>query len=81
MNKKVLMVYPKIPTTYWSFKYALKFIGKKTSIPPLGLLTVAAMLPDSYEVNLIDMNTTKLTPNEILKEKLKIFSLIKLFPE
>ncbi len=74
MNKKVLMVYPKIPTTYWSFKYALKFIGKKTSIPPLGLLTVAAMLPDSYEVNLIDMNTTKLTPNEIREADLVFIS-------
>ena len=36
---KILLVYPKYPETFWSFKYALKFISKKATLPPLGLLT------------------------------------------
>lgn len=59
-SKKVLLIYPEIPPTYWSFKYALPFIGKKASIPPLGLLTVAALLPSSYELKFIDMNVAPL---------------------
>ncbi len=57
---KVLLVYPEFPDTFWSFKHALKFIGKKSSSPPLGLLTVAAMLPDTWDLRLVDMNTTEL---------------------
>jgi radical SAM superfamily enzyme YgiQ (UPF0313 family) len=59
------MVYPKIPTTYWSFDHALPFIGKKSSLPPLGLMTVAAMLPSKYEVRLIDLNVTTLKAGDI----------------
>ena len=44
----VLLIYPKFPDTFWSFNYALKFIRKKAAFPPLGVLTVAAMLPDEY---------------------------------
>ena len=40
-----LLIYPEFPDTFWSFRHALKFIRKKASLPPLGLLTVAAMLP------------------------------------
>jgi len=60
---KILLVYPKYPDTFWSFKYALKFISKKASFPPLGLLTVAKMLPEEWEKRLIDMNV------DILKAK------------
>jgi radical SAM superfamily enzyme YgiQ (UPF0313 family) len=56
VKKKILMVYPEFPATYWSYEYALPFVGKKSLQPPLGLLTVAAMLPDYYHVSLIDMN-------------------------
>ena len=59
------MIYPKTPTTYWSFDYALSFIEKKASLPPLGLMTVAAMLPDSYDVHLIDLNVSRLTRKDI----------------
>jgi radical SAM superfamily enzyme YgiQ (UPF0313 family) len=65
MKKKILMVYPEIPATYWSFKYALPFAGYKTLMPPLGLITVAAMLPENYDVRLVDMNIRKLTPEDI----------------
>ncbi len=52
----ILLLYPEIPETYWSFKNALKFIGKKASNPPLGLITIAAMLPSSWNKKLIDLN-------------------------
>jgi radical SAM superfamily enzyme YgiQ (UPF0313 family) len=60
MSRKILLVYPSIPTTYWSYKYALPFVRKKALLPPLGLLTVAALLPDGYELRLVDMNTSEL---------------------
>jgi len=62
---KILLVYPQYPDTFWSFKHALKFISKKAAFPPLGLLTVAAMLPKSWEKQLVDMNITKLTDDQI----------------
>jgi len=62
---KILLVYPKYPETFWSFKHALKFISKKAAFPPLGLLTVAAMLPKQWEKKLIDMNTTSLSDSDI----------------
>lgn len=57
---KVLLVYPQFPVTFWGFKYALNFVSKKATSPPLGLLTVAAMLPDDWEKRFIDMNTSRL---------------------
>lgn len=65
MKRKILLVYPEIPATYWSFKYALPFAGYKTLMPPLGLITVAALLPDEYDVRLVDMNIQNLTPDDI----------------
>ncbi|MBA7690446.1 Hopanoid C-2 methylase [subsurface metagenome] len=62
---KILLVYPRYPETFWSFSHALKFISKKASFPPLGLLTVAAMLPDEWEKKLVDMNVTGLTDKDI----------------
>lgn len=64
-NLKILMVYPSFPDTFWSFKHALKFVSKKSSFPPLGLLTVAAMLPAGWEKRLVDMNVTPLTDNDL----------------
>ena len=63
---KILLVYPKYPETFWSFKYALKFISRKASLPPLGLLTVAAMLPPDWEVRLVDKNVRKLRDADLL---------------
>ena len=66
MKRKILLIYPEIPATYWSFKYALSFVGYKTLMPPLGLITVAAMMPENYELKLIDMNTGPLRDEDIL---------------
>lgn len=62
---KVLLVYPEFPDTYWSFRHALKFEGKQAAFPPLGLLTVSAMLPEIWERRLVDMNVETLWPDDI----------------
>ena len=62
---KILFVYPEFPETYWSFRHALSFDGKRSAFPPLGLLTVSAMLPDSWERRLVDMNVRSLKPADI----------------
>jgi radical SAM superfamily enzyme YgiQ (UPF0313 family) len=61
----ILFVYPRYPDAFWSFKHALKFISKKAAFPPLGLLTVAAMLPPQWHKKLVDMNITNLTDEDI----------------
>jgi len=62
---KILLVYPKYTDTFWGFKHALKLISKKAAFPPLGLLTVAAMLPDKWEKRLVDMNASSLSDNDL----------------
>ncbi len=62
---KILLVYPETPSSFWSFKDALKFVSKKAPEPPLGLITVAAMLPGSWEKILIDMNVSRLEDKDI----------------
>jgi len=62
---KILLVYPEFPDTFWSFKHALKFIRKKAGAPPLGLLTVAAMLPPEWKKRLVDLNITSLTEEDM----------------
>ena len=62
---KVLLVYPNAPETFWSFNHALKFISKKSAFPPLGLITVAAMLPDIWEKRLLDMNIEPIGDKDI----------------
>ncbi len=61
----VLLIYPEFPDTFWSFKHALKFIRKRASLPPLGLLTVAAMLPAKWEKRLVDVNVRPLSENDL----------------
>lgn len=61
----ILLVYPETPSTFWSFRHAIKFISKKSGEPPLGLLTVAALLPDDWNKKLIDMNVTPLTDDHL----------------
>jgi radical SAM superfamily enzyme YgiQ (UPF0313 family) len=61
----ILLVYPEFPDTFWSFKHALKFIHKKASLPPLGLLTIAAMLPQEWSKRLVDSNVTRLTEKDL----------------
>ena len=60
-----LLIYPAFPETFWSYKYALKFIRKKAAFPPLGLLTVGTMLPEKWSKRLVDMNVTKLAEKDL----------------
>ena len=64
--QNILLVYPEVPSnTYWSFSCALKFIRKKSAMPPLGLLTIAALFPDKYNLKLIDLNVEALNESDI----------------
>jgi len=60
-----LLIYPSFPDTFWSFRHSLKFIHKKSAFPPLGLLTVASMLPDNWPKRLVDLNVAKLTEKDL----------------
>src|SRR5436853_3835408 len=62
---KVLLVNPEFPDTYWSFRHALPFEGKRCAFPPLGLLTVSALLPQSWERRLVDLNVQPLKSSDI----------------
>ena len=62
----ILLVYPTYPDTFWSFKHALKFVSKKAMNPPLGLITVASLLPGEWQKKLIDINVNKLKTKHIL---------------
>lgn len=64
---KVLLVYPAYPDTFWSFKHALKIIFKRATHPPLGLLTVASLLPKEWSLKLVDLNIEKLKEEDIKK--------------
>lgn len=61
----VLLIYPHWPETYWSFRHALKFQGKRAAYPPLGLLTVASMLPDHWHRRLVDSSVRRLTDADL----------------
>ncbi len=61
----LLLIYPEFPDTFWSFKHALKFVGKRASLPPLGLLTIAAMLPQEWSLRLVDINVRHLTKKDL----------------
>ncbi len=65
-KKNVLLVYPRFPITYWGLQHGLRIIGKKAALPPLGLLTLAALLPKNWCFRLVDLNTSILTDNDIL---------------
>jgi len=61
----ILLIYPQYPDTFWIFKHSLKFISKKAAFPPLGLLTVAAMLPAGWRKKLVDLNVEPLTDEQL----------------
>src|SRR5215203_419361 len=65
-NRNVLLIYPRFPSTYWGLQYALPLLGKKAIMPPLGLITVAAMLPAACHVRLVDLNCDPLSDEDIL---------------
>jgi len=62
---RVLLLYPGFPDTFWSFKHALHFIRKQATFPPLGLLTIAALLPSHWELRLVDLNVERLRDQDL----------------
>jgi radical SAM superfamily enzyme YgiQ (UPF0313 family) len=71
---KVLLVYPEFPDTFWSFKHALPFQGKRSAFPPLGLLTVSAMLPGRWQKRLVDLNVQRLKDSDLQWADIVFFS-------
>ena len=61
----ILLIYPLCPDSFWNFKHALKFVSKKAAVPPLGLMTVSAMLPTEWQKKLIDLNISALQASDI----------------
>lgn len=61
----ILLVSPQTPDTFWSFKHVLRFVAKRAAFPPLGLLTVAAMLPRAWKLRLVDLNVERLRDEQI----------------
>ena len=62
---RVLLLYPEFPDTFWSFRYSLPFLGKRSAYPPLGLLTVSALLPPHWERKLVDLNVEPLSDKDL----------------
>ncbi len=62
---KILLVSPQTPDTFWSFKHVLGFVSKKAAFPPLGLLTVAGMLPEDWQLKFVDLNVGRLHEEDL----------------
>ena len=60
-----LLVYPEFPDTYWSFRHALAFEKKRSAFPPLGLLTISALLPSTWQRRLVDLNVQVLNAADL----------------
>ncbi len=61
---RVLLIYPVFPKSFWSFEKALDLVNRKALLPPLGLITVAAILPQTWEFKLVDRNVREVTEAE-----------------
>jgi radical SAM superfamily enzyme YgiQ (UPF0313 family) len=61
---RVLLIYPRFPKTYWSMHGALELVGRKVLLPPLGLITIAALLPDAWELRLVDCNVREISEDD-----------------
>ena len=63
---RVLMIYPRfIPNSFWNYTEACKLVGARYPAAPLGLITVAAMLPQTWDIRLINRNTEELTDADL----------------
>lgn len=62
---RCLLINPEFPDTFWSFRHAISFTRSKAALPPLGLLTMAALLPAEWPKRLVDLNLRKLTDEDL----------------
>lgn len=74
VTKNVLLLYPRTPDTYWSYRHAISFLGKKALMPPLGLLTVAGIMGDGYSYRLVDLNVRELQEADLAWADLAMIS-------
>ena len=72
--RRILLVYPEFEPTYWGMQHFLPMIGKKALMPPLGLITIAALTPPGYECRLVDLNCRTLSDDDIAWADLACFS-------
>jgi radical SAM superfamily enzyme YgiQ (UPF0313 family) len=70
----VLLVSPQTPDTFWSFKHVLRFVSKQSTFPPLGLLTVAALLPRAWSLKLVDLNVARLREEDLRRADVVMLS-------
>ncbi len=70
----VLLVSPQTPDTFWSFKHVLRFVSKQSTFPPLGLLTVAALLPRAWSLKLVDLNVARLRDEDLRRADVVMLS-------
>ncbi|MFX3626030.1 MAG: B12-binding domain-containing radical SAM protein [bacterium] len=61
----ILLVYPKMPDTFYAMKHFIEVVGKKAAYPPLGLLTIAPLLPDDWNKKLVDLNLADLKDEDL----------------
>ena len=61
----IVLVYPEMPDTFYAMKHFLKVVGKKATYPPLGLLTVSALLPEEWSKKLVDLNVSQLRKKDL----------------
>lgn len=64
-GRRFLLVYPEFSPTMWGLQYTLPLIGKKAFVPPLGLLTIAALTPPDYDLRVVDLNCEPLTDAQL----------------
>ncbi|NOZ87930.1 MAG: DUF4070 domain-containing protein [Deltaproteobacteria bacterium] len=65
MKKKILLVHPEFPTTYWGFQESLAIVNKQASLPPLGLITLASYLPLDWDMRLVDLNISPVEDRDL----------------
>ena len=61
---RALLLYPRFPQSFWSFEKTLALVDRKALLPPLGLITVAAIFPQEWEYKLVDRNVRSVTEAE-----------------
>jgi len=70
----MLMVYPEFHPTYWGMQFSMEMLKRKSLMPPLGLLTIAAMTPKEYEIRVVDLNCKALTDDDVEWADIVLFS-------
>ena len=71
---RTLLVHARFPKTYWGFQYGLPLAGRRAALPPLGLISLAALLPATWDLRLIDLNIEELTDDELRRADVVLVS-------